>query len=169
MFKKLLLVAILSFFMMASSAYAFVAGENGTQNIETVFVTDMGDLVSGDIVILQTTSPTYPGREVTGTTTAGLPIFGVVLGDPEATACAAGTWIRIQTYGYCPIIKCQTTTPLLGITAGQHLYTSNRMFEAASSGSATVGVTGNIVIMEALGSSASTGLTDTICAGYIGK
>lgn len=96
----------LSIFVATSAFAALVETDNGPKFFTTVYVTGLGELVSGDCVILQTTSPTYEGAEVTGTATAGLLIYGVVVGDGcTETAGNAGTYVTIQTYGYCPIVR----------------------------------------------------------------
>ena len=126
--KKIFSLVVASFFL-ATSAFALVDSESGPINYTSVYVTDMGDMTSGDVVILKTTTPTYWGREVTGTTTPGLPIYGVVLGEPTRADCAAGTWIRVQTSGYCPIVKLDSRS---AVTANAVICTGGKMFTAAA-------------------------------------
>jgi hypothetical protein len=146
--KKILSLVAISF-LVATSVFAWVATEYGSTNVEACYVVNEADLVSGDVVILQTTSPTHWGREVTTTTTEGLPIYGVVLGDPTATKCDSGTWIRVQTHGYCPTVKLATYTAVTVNTS--YLVTSSEYGRAVAvpdiNGVATE-TTGNSVALE---------------------
>ena len=154
MIKRLsLIVAIL---MIATSAFAWTSTDNGPVHIETCYITDMGDLVSGDNVILQTSSPTYWGREVTQTTSQGKPIYGIILGDPQLADCASGTWVRVQTYGYCPIVKLDAGA---AVTANSsYLVTSDVTGRSQSCTDTTPGtgiVTGSVVALETRASDAT--------------
>lgn len=129
------LFAILSIALLLSgSAHAWVNTIEGSKNVEVCYVVDMHALTSGDVVVLQTTSPTYWGREVTGTTTAGLPIYGVVLQELSTAAAKAGAFVRVQTKGYTPIVKCVGD---LAISANDGLLTSDTVFNAVGSGNSS--------------------------------
>jgi len=107
---KKLLISLLAMLLVAGSAYALnESADNGPQDNRTVYVTDMGDLTSGDSVVLQSyANATYPGREVTGTTTKGLSPYGIVLGDPTRATCANGGWITVRKIGY---VECNVVYP----------------------------------------------------------
>lgn len=143
--KKLLLVFVA--ILLATNVYALVeTDQHGPQNITSCYVTDMSDLVSGDVVILQTTSPTYYGAEVTSTTTAGQEIYGVVVGDPTLEKCRDGGWINVQTYGYCSIVMVNTYNET-AVAALDSLRTSTTSKVATPS--SDVGVSGNTIALEA--------------------
>lgn len=145
---KKIIVLFVAVLLMATNVYALNSTSTGSQHIQSVYVTDMGDMISGDVVILKISSPTYWGKEVTGTTAPGLPIYGVVVGDPSASKCADGGWINVQIHGYCPIIKLDNRT---AVTAGRSiLVTGEQMFSATSCEGALTRI---------VGSSALTGLT----------
>jgi len=133
--KKILFFLVVAFFLATNVWAALVESTQGPQFITTCYITDMGDMTSGDVVVLQTTSPTYWGREVTGTTTAGLMIYGVCVDDPTATECANGTWIRVQTTGYCPIVKMDSRTAVTVNTS--ILSTGGQIFSAAAGNEAS--------------------------------
>jgi hypothetical protein len=165
-----LLVAI----FLATSAYALVETENGPQHIIPCWMTGTAACTSGNVVVLQTSSPTYPGKEVTGTTTVGLPIFGVVVESTNYTATdmAGGKWIRVQTCGYCPIVKLD---PNAAVTANSSvLVTSDTLFTANSTsevnylnaGSRVTGVnTGNTVAFSTVSSNGSNYTCSAILRG----
>lgn len=128
---------------MATSAFALTSTEYGPVNVEICYVTDMGEIVSGDVVVLQTTSPTYWGKEVTGSTTTDLPIYGVSLSNISAVTGGFSGYIKVQTYGYCPIVRLTTYT---NTTARQtSLRTSGVQGKATAAGS---GVSGNTTALE---------------------
>jgi len=164
--SKRIVILLAAIFLLATSASALNLTDNGTQHIELCYITDMGQMTSGDVVILQTSSPTYWGREVTGTTSQGLHIFGVCLDTPTRAQCAAGTWIRVQTSGYCPIVKMGKA-----VTANESmLCTDNRMFRAtgheessSECGGSIATVTGSSVVLETKRDSGATG-TETVKA-----
>jgi hypothetical protein len=154
--KKILLFSLVAIFL-ATSAFAWVQTTEGPKKTGSYYVTDFGSTItSGDVVVLQTTSPTHWGKEVTCSTTAGLPIYGVIVQDtmPSATDLAAGAWIRIQTHGYCPIVKLAQGA---AVTAhSSKLVTSEffgeattcRMLNEVPNGKVDDLVTGNIVALE---------------------
>lgn len=154
--RKLFLVLVAIFFM-ATSAYALNETDNGPQNITVCWATGTTDMTSGNVVILQTTSPTYWGREVTGTTTEGLKPYGIVVDGTSYSGAemSTGKWIRVQTYGYCPIVRLST---IRAVTANSsHLITSSQLFRVSSHneynsrvGNNNGGVTGNSVALESL-------------------
>ncbi len=70
--------------LMATPAFAFVeTANNGPENVTTCFAIGTAAMTSGNVVVLSTTSGTrtveFPGKEVTGTTTQGSAIYGVVI------------------------------------------------------------------------------------------
>jgi len=98
--KKILSLLVALSFLATMSVFALNETNTGPQHITTCYITGMGALTSGDCVVLQTTSPTYWGREVTGSTAVGIAPYGVVLDSVTAANASAGTWIRVQTHGY---------------------------------------------------------------------
>ena len=151
MIKRLFLIAVM--LLIAASASARNMSDNGPIEIETVWIVDMGDLTTGDVVVLKTTSPTYPGREVTSTTTTGLPIYGVLLDNPTAAECIKGTWVRIQTAGYCDFIRVNYQSGNAGqVTAGDQLATGSLPNRAFYQGAPSyAGVTANVVAISTPG------------------
>lgn len=136
MIKKLsiLIVALL----LATNCWALVeTNENGPQNITTCFMIGVRSIVSGDVVVQTDAGDTtrtieFYGREVTGTTIQGQPIYGVVVdtrtSKMTATNMIGGEYVRVQTYGYCPIIKIAADC---AVTAGVSiLVTSDTWGEA---------------------------------------
>ena len=156
MIKKFAFIVAVLF--IATTGYAMSYTDNGVVNIDSCYVTDMHALVSGDVVVLQTTSPTYWGREVTGSTTADQVIHGVVLGEYTTSQCKAGTWIRVQTYGYCPIVKVVRNSAITLLNT--RLATSGTVFRA--SGASTT--SGNTVALESVTSPKDT----TTIKAYLG-
>jgi len=157
--KKILLFSLVAFFL-ATNAWALVeTAENGPQHITSCYITGAGPVVSGDVVILQTTSPSYIGKEVTGSVVAGLAIYGVVVDGRQYTSeeIADGQWVRVQTYGYCSIVKMRQGFAVTAATAGARLVTSGAVWKAVpietyehenpSSGTG-ITVTGNTVALE---------------------
>ncbi len=150
--KKLLLVLVAIFFV-ASSAYAWVeTADNGPENITTCYAIGTAPMTSGNVVVLSVTSATrtvtMPGKEVTGTTTNGSAIYGVVVdtNNYNVAEMAVGKYIRVQTYGYCPIIATATAAAAGGaIAAGDGLSTANVVFRASLNGATGGRVTGSVV------------------------
>ena len=149
---KKILISLLVAMLLATTAYAWQDTEEGPINITSCWIDNEANLVSGDVVVLQTTSPTFPGREVTTTTTAGLPIYGVVLGDPTANDCDDGSWIRIQTHGYTPNVRIAKNA---AVTAGTTFLVTSSEYGRATSGeelknglSANPYVSGASVVLE---------------------
>lgn|SRR3990167_4819752 len=161
--RKLFLVLV-AIFLMATSVHALSETETGPQEITVCYMTGTSDVVSGSVVVLQTTSPTYIGREVTGTTTEALDIYGVVVDTNNYTPedMASGKWVRVQTYGYTPIVRVDTSAASRSVTAGNGLYTSGTVFRAVTAGAGCV--TGNVAAME---TSTANGTTATV-RGFIG-
>lgn len=120
--KLFIIVAIL---MMATSSYALnETHQAGPQNITECYAVGTTAMTSGNVVVLQGSSPTYPGAEVTGTSVAGHRIYGVVVDQNNYSAIdmVNGKWIRVQTYGYNSAVKVGTGNgtavgPLTCITA----------------------------------------------------
>ena len=163
--RKLFLVLV-AIFLVASSAYAWVETENnGPQNETTCYAIGTTGMVSGNVVVLSTTSATrtveFPGREVTGTTTQGSDIYGVVVSDATYTPAemVVGRYIKVRTYGYCPIIKITTSsTGAGGATAvGDGLSTSALVFRAALNGTTGGRVTGSVVAFSAMSAAQDSG------------
>jgi hypothetical protein len=147
---------------VATSAFALVDTENGPVNITNCWATGTGPMTSGNVVVLQTSSPTYWGREVTGSTTSGQQIYGVVVDTEDYTGAemASGKWIRVQTSGYCPIIRVNTgANGGVDVAVTDGLYCSGTAMRAASSG----GVTGNVVALSTI----SAGSGNGTCRGFI--
>ncbi|MFH1625264.1 MAG: hypothetical protein ABID54_08950, partial [Pseudomonadota bacterium] len=112
-----LFVILVAIFLMASSVYAWVeTSNNGPQNVVECYARGTAAMTSGNVVVLSTTSATrtveFPGKEVTGSTVQGSAIYGVVIDNNTYTPAqmASGRYIKVQTYGYCPIIKTSTNT-----------------------------------------------------------
>ena len=99
-----LFVILVAIFLMASSAYAWVeTANNGPQQETVCFITGVGTCTSGNVVVLQTAAAaTYPGKEVTFSTTNGDRIYGVVVDtrDFDANDLDSGGFIKVQTYGF---------------------------------------------------------------------
>src|SRR3990167_3849208 len=145
--RKLFLVLV-AIFLMATSVHALSETETGPQEITVCYMTGTSDVVSGSVVVLQTSSPTYIGREVTGTTTEALDIYGVVVDTNNYTPedMVGGKWVRVQTYGYTPIVRVNTVGAR-SVTVGDGLYTSGTVFRAVTAAAGCV--TGNVAAMEA--------------------
>lgn len=142
-----LFVFLVAIFLMATSAYAVSETETGPQNITTCYIKGTAALTSGSVVVLQTSSPTYWGREVTGTTTAGLPIYGVVVDTTDYSTIDMITprWVRVQTIGYTPIVKLRAAGADTTFTANlTGLATSATVFHATTASF----VSGNVVALE---------------------
>lgn len=139
---------------MATSAYAWVESDNGPQHETNCYAIGTTAMTSGNVVVLSTTSGTrtvvYPGKEVTGTTTQGSAVYGVVVDTTNYSGIemSTGRWIKVQIYGYCPIIATETTTAG-AIAVGDGLSTSSTVFRAALNGATGGRVTGSIVSFEA--------------------
>lgn len=156
--KKLLILFVA--ILLATSAYALVETDQaGPQNITSCYIVGAGPITSGNVVILQTSSPTYYGAEVTGTATAGQQFYGVVVDSKNYTSedIASGEWLTVQTYGYCPLVKMAGNTAVTAATAGAHLVTSGEVWKAASSEEQIVSgetegttVTGSTIALESL-------------------
>lgn len=148
--KKLLVFFVA--LLLCGSAYALnETADNGPQNVTVCYGKDL-NLVSGDVVVLQTTSPTYPGKEVTGSTTAGQQIYGIVVGNVgSSVATSSGGNFRVQTHGYCPIIKVTTaggSDTKAAIAVGDGLSISNTSNRAGGQGATAV--TYNVIALEAV-------------------
>lgn len=129
--KKLLVLFVAIF--LATSAYALVeTNQAGPQNITVCYAVGTGPMTSGNVVVLETSSPTYYGAQVTGTTEGGLPIYGVVVDGNNYTSeeMAAGKWMRVQTYGYNEAIKFMGAVTVND--AGMVLCTSPELWRATS-------------------------------------
>uniref|UniRef100_A0A6M3L2K3 Uncharacterized protein n=1 Tax=viral metagenome TaxID=1070528 RepID=A0A6M3L2K3_9ZZZZ len=161
--KKLLVLFVA--LLLAGSAYALnETASYGPQNITSCFAKDM-NLVSGDVVVLQTTSPTYPGREVTGSSTVDQQIYGIVVDGnvPASVATSEGGFVRVQTYGYCPIINVTTGGAYevkAAIAVGDGLSTSGLSNRAGGQGATAV--TFNVVALEAVSLAGSTTISGWI-------
>lgn len=147
--KKLLVLFVA--LLLAGSAYALVeTSSNGPQNITSCYMIGTEQCTSGSVVVLQTTSSTYPGREVTGSVTQGQQIYGVVVDTRNLTVeeMALGQFVRVQTYGYCPIIRTTSDATDGGhaIVVGDGLVTSLDMFKACTLNAST---TANAVSLDA--------------------
>jgi len=163
-----LFVVLVAIFLMASSAYAWVeTSNNGPQCVTTCYMVGTNPPVSGSVVVLQTTSPTYPGKEVTGSTTVGERIYGVVVDGNSYTGVdmIAGKWIKVQTSGYVPIIRTDTATGGASVvTAGDGLSTSGIALKAAGCGVPGANVTQNAVAFSA----ATADQASATVSGFIG-
>ena len=146
---------------MASSAYAWVeTADNGPQQITVCWIRGTATAVSGSVVVLNTATPTYPGKEVTGSTTAGNQIYGVIDGTgADLTELANGKWVRVQTYGYVPIIRLDASV----VVAGDPLYTSGTTLRAGQT-DAVGSVSGSTIAFTARPTGNANGTTD----GFIG-
>lgn len=153
-----LFVILVAIFLMASSAYAWVeTADNGPENVTTCFAIGTAAMTSGNVVVLTTTSATrtveFPGKEVTGTTTQGSAIYGVVIDSNTYTPAqmVQGRYIKVQTYGYCPIIKVDGTAAAGSgaIAIGDGLSASTSLFHAGLNGATGGRVTGSIVAFQA--------------------
>jgi len=125
------LVATLFIFGIATTAGALNESDYGPQNVTLCYITDMGAaLTSGDAVVMQTSSPTYPGREVTGTNAVGVAPYGVLLADTDAQSAADkanGCWVKVLTHGYAPVnVVSALDTPQATATAGHTLVMAGR-------------------------------------------
>ena len=144
------LISLFVAIFLATSAWALVeTADNGPQNITTCYVIGVGPIASGNVVVLQTTSPTYPGKEVTGSVTIGNAIYGVVVESEPLVEVdtVGGAWVRVQTYGYCSNIKKSTE----GTITATHGLTTSATKYAAASGGAAAAVTGNAVAFTTVG------------------
>ncbi len=132
--KKLLLVLVAIF--LATNVYALnETDQHGPQHITTCYIVGAGPVTSGNAVVLQTSSPTYYGAEVTGTATAGLAIHGVVVDTRNYTSeeIANGKWITVQLHGYCPLVKLATRGSVTAnAVVGQTLSTSGEKWRVNS-------------------------------------
>ncbi len=157
--KKLLLVLVAIFFV-ASSAYAWVeTAENGPENVTTCYMIGTGPCTSGSVVVLSNTATTQPagrtiqwyGKEVTGTVTAGLSPYGVIIDQTNYSALEMiqGKFIKVLVSGYVPNIRVTTlTTDAAGaVTAGDAIVTST--LSLIGKGNNTGAVTGNCVALSA--------------------
>jgi hypothetical protein len=118
------------------------------------------------VVILQVTSPTYPGKEVTGSVTNGCKIFGVVSDQNTYSGndMISGKWVNVQTYGYVPNIRVTTAGGGVGqtVTAGDGIFTSATSMVGRSGGAGVV--TGTVISLQTT-TAASANAT---CKGFIG-
>ena len=145
--KKLIVLFVAM--LLAVNAYGWVLNDSyGPQNETTCYMIGTGPITSGDVVVLQTTSPTYPGREVTGGTTANDTIYAVVTDTKNYTneEMIPGRWVVVRTHGYVDKIRVIDEGGN-AIGALDALATSSTRFAAlqASDGN----ITGNAVAMEA--------------------
>ena len=142
--RKILLVLV-AIFLMATSAYAWVETENGPQLKTSCWIKGVGSCTSGNVVILQTSSPTYPGREVTFTTTNGLKIYGIITDTTnyDANDLDSGKYVDVLTYGYETVVYEGNQT----FSVGDALGTSTTRGRAAIL--ADVQTTGGCVALEA--------------------
>lgn len=109
--KKLIVLFIA--LLITGSAYGLnETATNGPQNITSCYIVGTGPLTSGNIVALQTTSPTYPGREVTLTSTRGEHIYGIIVDTDNKTVedVVPGIYVRVLTYGYYDAIRVNTVS-----------------------------------------------------------
>ncbi len=155
------LFALVAIFLMATSAYAEVDTDNGPISITTAYAVGTPAMTSGSVVVLQTTSPTYWGREVTGSTTKGMAIWGVVVDSTNYTGIEmiSGKWLRIQTKGYCPIVRMEsgistTANNAVLVTSGTSLKATTCSELAINNGNKTPQVTGTTIALESLASQA---------------
>lgn len=154
------LISLFVAIFLATSAWALVeTADNGPIHITTCYVNGVGPIASGNVVVLQTTSPTYPGKEVTGSTTIGDPIYGVVVQSDPLTAVQTdgGAWVRVQTFGYCSNIKKSTE----GTITVAHGLTTSATKWAVADGGAAAAVTGNAISLDTVGP------TGTQITGYL--
>jgi len=108
--KKLIVLFIA--LLIAGSAYGLnETAENGPQNITSCYMVGTTDTTSGNVVVLRTTSPTYPGKEVTYSTTIGQAIYGIIVDTTNYSGAdmVGGKWVRVQTYGRYDGVKCDTS------------------------------------------------------------
>ena len=140
---------------LATSAFAWVDNPTGgPQNTSVYYLTGCGTFTSGDVVVLQTTSPTFWGREVTACATIGTLIYGVII---DGTAwnneeIDDGVWAKVQTHGYTPKIRVRGGSATTANTAG--LVCSNQKWQAIDGETAalegsTINVSSNTIALEA--------------------
>lgn len=143
--KKILSLVVATFFL-ATCAFGLNETQEGPQHITNAYMEGVGPLTSGSVVILETSSPTKDGQ-VTGCATTGVPIYGVVVDttDYDEDDLDDGGYVRVQLYGYTPIIRIAGSES--ATVAAQGLYCSGTKWMAANAG--TTEVSGNAIAFDA--------------------